>query len=227
MRNAGKTVDASLLARPCARPTAGIEKSGIRCRHSPGSLRVKRSLDVALALPACVVLLPLIAVIAVAIKLDSPGPVFFVQPRRGKGFAPFRMVKFRSLCHRAPDPHENYEMLEEDPRITRVGRWLRSTSLDEAPQLFNVLTGTMSLVGPRPLVEWESQATLPEFAERYEMKPGVTGWSQVTVRNSVDFAARLRKDVEYVRNWSLALDLRILLRTPLTVLRATAIYPEP
>ena len=117
-------------------------------------------------------------------------------------------------------------MVESDPRITRVGAWLRKTSLDEAPQLFNVLGGSMSLVGPRPLVEWESRQALARFAERFQVKPGLTGWAQVTVRNAVGFDERCEKDLEYVRRKSVLLDLWILARTPLALLRRDGIYPD-
>jgi lipopolysaccharide/colanic/teichoic acid biosynthesis glycosyltransferase len=196
--------------------------------HAEGRVTgfLRGAFDLGLAIPACLMLSPLFAIVALAIKLDSPGPVFFRQTRRGRGFAPFRIFKFRSLRHGSPDPRANYEMLESDPRITRVGAWLRKTSLDEIPQLFNVLLGSMSLVGPRPLVEWESQQALAGFPERFLVKPGLTGWGQVTVRNSVDFDARCEKDVEYVRRRSLRLDIWILALTPLAVLRRDTIYPE-
>jgi lipopolysaccharide/colanic/teichoic acid biosynthesis glycosyltransferase len=189
-------------------------------------LVVKRVGDLVLAAIALAVLSPLLLAVSVAIKLDSPGPVFFTQTRRGRGFKPFTVVKFRSLEHRAPDPNPRYEMLAGDPRITRVGALLRSSSIDELPQLFNVLAGSMSVVGPRPLVEWESQLALSRFGERFAAKPWITGLSQVTVRNAVDFDARCEKDVEYVRRWSLVLDLRILLDTPAALLRSEAVYPR-
>jgi len=136
------------------------------------------------------------------------------------------MVKFCTLRHDMPDPHSRYEMREDDPRITRVGAFLRDTSLDELPQLYNVITGSMSLVGPRPLVEWESRETLRKHAARFEVKPGITGLSQITVRNSVDLDSRSEVDIEYVRRWSPLLDLEVLLRTPAYVLIRKAIYPD-
>lgn len=189
-------------------------------------LAIKRTVDLCIAVPGCILLLPVFAAIALAIKLDSPGPVFFSHERRGRGFQPFRFVKFRSLRHGAPDPRLNYEMVASDPRITRVGALLRRSSLDELPQLFQVVTGSMSLVGPRPLVEWESQECLKGYARRFAVKPGITGLSQVMVRNSVDFAARVEKDIEYVKNWSMGLDLRILLATPVAVLKSAGVYPD-
>ena len=191
----------------------------------PAQLALKRALDLAVSVPGCLVLAPLIGLVALAIRLESPGPAFFRQERRGRGFRPFTMLKFRSLRHGAPDPRARYEMVAGDPRITRVGRFLRATSLDELPQLWNVVEGSMSLVGPRPLVEWESVLALERFAERFRVKPGITGWAQVTVRNSVGFEGRCGKDVEYVRRWSLALDLLVLLKTPAALLRGDALYP--
>ena len=186
----------------------------------------KRLLDLAVAVPACILLAPVFLVVAAAIRLESRGPALFRQQRRGLRMQPFTMLKFRSLRHRAPDPRERYEMNAEDPRITRVGAFIRRTSLDELPQLLNVVAGSMSIVGPRPLVEWESQEALRTHAERYHVRPGITGLSQVTVRNSVDFHARLDKDVEYALTWSLGLDLKILLRTPIVLLRRDGIYPD-
>ena len=120
-----------------------------------------------------------------------PAPFDGVALLRGQEMREFTIIKFRSLSHAAPDPHERYEMLEGDRRITRVGALIRATSLDELPQLFNVVEGSMSLVGPRPLVEWESQDALITHPQRYRVKPGITGLSQIEVRNSVNFCERL------------------------------------
>jgi lipopolysaccharide/colanic/teichoic acid biosynthesis glycosyltransferase len=190
-------------------------------------LAAKRGLDLTLGLPLFFVCLPLFLLLALAIKLDSPGPVLFRQARRGRDFKSFTIFKFRSLRHAAADPHERYEMQETDPRITRVGAFLRRTSLDELPQILNVLAGTMSLVGPRPLVEWESQEAVRTHPERFRVKPGITGLSQVEVRNAAPFAVRLDHDVLYVQRKSLLLDLAILARTPLSAVRGEAIYPGP
>lgn len=190
------------------------------------SLALKRILDVLIAATLLVLLLPVLLVLAIAIKLDSPGPVFFRQRRRGRSFEPFQMWKFRSMKHNAPDPAARYETVATDARITRVGHFIRRTSLDELPQLFNVMGGTMSLVGPRPLVDWESEEAVKTHQDRFLLPPGITGLSQVEVRNGAPFAQRLDKDVEYVRRHSLWLDLSILLRTPARVVQADMIYPE-
>jgi lipopolysaccharide/colanic/teichoic acid biosynthesis glycosyltransferase len=186
---------------------------------------LKRAIDLLISIPLVLLLLPLLIVIPLAIRLDSPGPALFAQKRRGKDFRQFTMLKFRSLRHNAPDPHDQYEMLQKDPRITFVGNIIRRTSLDELPQLFNVIAGTMSLVGPRPLVEWESQLTMPHFAERYIVKPGITGLSQLNGRNAISFEARCEFDVEYVHNRSMLGDLLLLLRTPFVLLTTHEIYP--
>lgn len=186
----------------------------------------KRLLDLALAAPVTVALLPLGVAISVAIKIDSPGPVFFRQTRRGRGYRPFRVFKFRTLRHGAGDPYAGYEMASADDRITRVGRLLRRFSLDEAPQLLNVLAGSMSLVGPRPLDEWESARCLDGFEARFEVKPGLTGLTQTSGRNALSFADRGAHDVAYVREWSLREDVRILLATPRVVIAGEGLYPS-
>jgi lipopolysaccharide/colanic/teichoic acid biosynthesis glycosyltransferase len=192
----------------------------------PWSAAAKRALDLSLALLLSAALLPLFVLVAIAIKLDSGGPVLFVQKRRGRGGQLVRVFKFRSLTHRAPDPNARYEMRSDDPRITRVGAVLRRTSIDELPQLFNVVAGTMSLVGPRPLVEWESIASMATHPERFWVKPGITGLAQVSGRNAIAWDRRLDKDVEYARGWGIGGDLVILLKTPVVLLCGDGIYAD-
>lgn len=190
------------------------------------ALFIKRIFDLVVATVTLLLASPVLIVIFILIRLGSPGPALFVQNRWGMHTRPFRMYKFRTLKHNAPDPHEKYEMVEEDPRVTRIGAFLRKTSLDELPQLFNVFVGNMSIAGPRPLVEWESKETLVRHSERFLVKPGITGLSQVYARNAVDLDARSDLDVEYVRRWSLLLDLKILLLTPFKVTATEGIYPR-
>ena len=189
------------------------------------NLKIKRIFDIVFTVPLCLIFLPLFVIITIAIKFDSKGPVFFVQNRRGLDFKIIKVIKFRTLKHNIPDPHENYEMLENDVRITRVGSFLRKTSLDELPQLINILMGTMNFVGPRPLVEWESQKSLENYSERFRVKPGITGLLQVSGRNSIDFNARCEKDIEYIHRWSLGLDLLIIIKTPFYLMKTSTIYP--
>jgi putative colanic acid biosynthesis UDP-glucose lipid carrier transferase len=188
--------------------------------------RIKRLGDMIGAIVLCVLLAPVMLAVAVAIRWETPGPVFFRQERRGLGFRLFTIWKFRSMTANVPDPHANYETVASDPRITRVGAFIRRTSLDELPQLFNVIGGSMSLVGPRPLVEWESREAARTHPARFLMPPGITGLSQVEVRNAADFVTRVEQDVLYVERWSLWLDFVILLRTPACVLCKEMIYPD-
>ena len=184
--------------------------------------RVKRILDVVLCLLALPLALALLAVCALAIKLDSPGPVIFTQQRTGRGGRRFRMLKLRTMRAEAEQLKAQYAHLNQltfpdfkvanDPRITRVGRFLRKSSLDEVPQLFNVLRGDMSLVGPRP-TSFSADTYRLWHTARLEVQPGITGLWQVSGRNELDFDDRLRLDIAYIRHRSLILDLRILLLT--------------
>lgn len=195
---------------------------------SSSSWLVKRTLDLIGAGLLGVLALPLLLVAAIAIKLDSSGPVFFRQQRIGRGGRRFRLLKLRTmvadaesrraeLLSRSKDP--GWLHLDHDPRITRVGRLLRLTSLDELPQLWNVLRGDMSLVGPRPLVA-EEDSMVDEWARgRLDLTPGITGLWQVLGRTSIPFEEMIRLDYLYVTNWSLWGDIRLILRTLPAVLR--------
>lgn len=200
------------------------QSSGIPSYAASGNAvdaSLKRSLDVLIAFGALILLVPVFLMLAVAIKLDSPGPIFFRQCRIGLGGAPFRVLKFRTMrvledgdC--IPQTYRN------DPRVTRIGALLRSSSLDEAPQLLNVIAGDMSLVGPRPHArahDEEFERLVPNYSQRRNVKPGLTGWAQIhglrgptptldAVRRRTDF------DVWYARHASVALDLHILAATP-------------
>jgi Undecaprenyl-phosphate galactose phosphotransferase WbaP len=204
----------------------------------PGPRLIKALLDISLTLAVGVVLLPAIALIAVLVRLDSPGPIFYGQPRLGQNSAPFVAWKFRSMVSNAdqvleryfeanPDLRSQWERdhkLRYDPRITRIGRFLRRTSLDELPQLWNVLRGEMSLVGPRPIVKEE----IFRYADKYplyaKVLPGLTGLWQVSGRNNVSYEERVNLDAYYVRNWSVWLDIYILLRTVWVVLIGDGAY---
>lgn len=175
---------------------------------------VKRALDVVASGSALLLLLPIFAVVAVAIKLDSPGPVFFRQERLGLGARPFLVWKFRSMFLGA-EKLGVYEA-KDDPRVTRVGRVLRRTSFNEVPQLLNILRGEMSVVGPRPVLPshpWPLDRYTPEQKTRFSVPPGLTGLAQVSGRKDVPWPERLRLDAQYVREQSLGLDFAIMLRT--------------
>lgn len=188
----------------------------------------KRGLDVAAATVGLVLTSPLVAVVAVAVKLDDGGPVFFRQPRAGRGGTPFPMLKFRTMsvagefagevdtstwADGVPDDFVFKTAASAQARVTRVGAVLRRTSLDELPQLVNVLRGDMSLVGPRPEILPIVRHYSADQARRLLVKPGLTGWAQVTGRSSHDHGQKMAADRWYVENAGLALDVRILVRT--------------
>lgn len=202
----------------------------------PEALVLKRIVDVIAAVVGAVVLSPLLLVIAIGIRLDSPGPALFVQHRAGFGGSRFRMLKFRTMRDGADDEKDELAHLNQtgdprlfkisdDPRVTRFGRWLRRWSLDELPQLWNVLVGDMSLVGPRPFFARDLATYEDHHFHRLGAKPGITGLWQVSGRSAiVDFEEVVRLDREYIERWSMALDLWILLRTVPAVLGRTGAY---
>ncbi|HZC55035.1 MAG TPA: undecaprenyl-phosphate glucose phosphotransferase [Xanthobacteraceae bacterium] len=183
----------------------------------------KRVLDLVCAAFGLVALTPLFILVAVLIKLDSPGPVFFVQRRYGFNQQPFRIIKFRTMLA-LDDGAAVAQATRDDPRLTRIGGWLRRWNIDEIPQLFNVLTADMSLVGPRPHAlshDHEFERRISLYARRHNVKPGITGWAQINgFRGEIDNEKKLEKRVEYdlyyIDNWSLWLDLKIIARTVLS-----------
>ena len=178
---------------------------------------IKRLLAVVLSACGLLVLSPLLLLLCLAIKLDSPGPVFFKQKRVGIHKSYFNILKFRTM--RIDTPHDMPSHLLHDPEqyITRVGRFLRKTSLDELPQFFNVLKGDMSLVGPRPEVPYHVEhfkEEIPRYLVRQQVRPGCTGWAQIHgLRGDTDIAERIRYDIWYIENWTVALDIKIIFRT--------------
>jgi len=194
----------------------------------------KRLLDLVVSGTAILVLSPLLAAVAIAIRLDSPGPIIFRQVRTGRGGRPFVIMKFRTMRTGADSERQQLAganevdgplfKIHEDPRVTRAGRFLRRTSLDELPQLFNVFIGDMSLVGPRPLVTAEAQSIDGWAARRYAVRPGMTGLWQISGRNDLPFTELCRIDYCYVASWSLWWDLRILWHTPASVLGRRGAY---
>lgn len=178
---------------------------------------LKRAIDVVVAAVGLLVASVPMAIIAIAIRVTMGSPVLFRQTRPGRGGEPFELVKFRTM-HIGPG--------DDAGRLTRLGRVLRSTSLDELPELFNVLSGDMSLVGPRPLLMSYLDRYSPEQARRHDVKPGITGLAQVEGRNALDWDERFRLDVRYVDTWSVPGDIAILLRTLRSVLRREGISAE-
>jgi exopolysaccharide biosynthesis polyprenyl glycosylphosphotransferase len=206
---------------------------------------LKRAMDLILSSIGLCLSLPLFLIVALSIKLDSRGPVIFKQERIGKDGKRFTFYKFRSMQWNADEvPHRNYvealitgfapnnsrendsqvHKFVDDPRITRVGRFLRKTSIDELPQLFNVLKGDMSLVGPRPPIPYEVEQYKDWHRKRLAVKPGLTGLWQVSGRSMLNFDEMVALDIEYIENYSLWLDIKIILRTIPAVLSARGAY---
>jgi exopolysaccharide biosynthesis polyprenyl glycosylphosphotransferase len=208
--------------------------------------RVKRMVDVVLAVVGLLVSAPLFLVIALLVKRSGPGPVFYVQERLGRDGRPFRFYKFRTMQHNSDDAiHREFAAMfingdaegcrrtsgradlfkmKSDPRVTGIGLWLRRTSLDELPQLYNILRGDMSLVGPRPPISYEIENYLPWHMERLRVTPGLTGLWQVSGRSSVSFDEMVRLDLQYIDRWSIWMDTQILLRTVPVVIKGSGGY---
>lgn len=180
----------------------------------------KRAFDVALTVPALIVLSPVFALVALAVRVSLGSPVIFRQQRPGKHERPFTLYKFRTMRD-ARDAQGT--LLPDARRLTRLGAVLRATSLDELPELVNVLRGDMSLVGPRPLLMEYLPLYSPEQRRRHDLRPGVTGWAQVNGRNALTWREKFALDIEYVDHVSVGLDLRILLLTVVSVVRSEGI----
>jgi lipopolysaccharide/colanic/teichoic acid biosynthesis glycosyltransferase len=183
----------------------------------------KRAIDVLGAAGGLVALAPVLLLIALAVRRSLGSPVLFRQIRAGRNGEPFELLKFRTMTAARDGAGQ---LLPDEQRLTRLGGWLRSTSLDELPELINVLRGDMSLVGPRPLLADYLPHYSAEQARRHEVRPGITGWAAVQGRNALSWEHRLALDVWYVDNWSIGLDLKILLMTVVRVLRREGISAE-
>ncbi|MEM9534830.1 MAG: sugar transferase [Cyanobacteria bacterium P01_E01_bin.45] len=204
----------------------------------PGPQLVKVCLTFFLTIVGGLMVLPLILLCGIAIKLDSRGPIFYGHTRIGKGGKLFKAWKFRSMyadgdrileayLEQYPEVREEWERdrkLKHDPRITRIGKWLRRTSLDELPQLWNVLLGEMSLVGPRPIIDEEVSLYGDKFDLYLKVLPGITGLWQVSGRSDTTYEERVELDEYYVRNWSVWLDIYILTKTIWVAIRAKGAY---
>jgi putative colanic acid biosynthesis UDP-glucose lipid carrier transferase len=191
-----------------------------QCPLAPFNRAIKRGFDVAAAIAGLIVISPLFVIVPLAIKLDSPGPVLFRQTRHGYNNEPIRVLKFRSMSV-MEDGDSFRPVVRHDPRVTRLGRLLRRTNIDELPQLFNVLVGDMSIVGPRPHATSQNELfaeLISSFSRRHNVKPGITGWAQVNgYRGDTDTLDKMQRRVEhdlyYIDNWSLLLDLKIIIMT--------------
>lgn len=201
-----------------------IDLENIQTNNSIFYIASKRIIDIIGSLAGLILLSPLFLIVAILIKLEDPkGKVFFSQERNGKYPGTFKMYKFRSMVHNAEELLEKLKdqneqtgpvfKMKEDPRITRVGKFIRKTSIDELPQLFNVLRGDMSLVGPRPPIPREVEQYTTYQMQRLGVKPGLTCLWQVGGRNSVDFDVWVELDIEYIKNRSLWLDIKLIIKT--------------
>jgi undecaprenyl-phosphate galactose phosphotransferase/putative colanic acid biosynthesis UDP-glucose lipid carrier transferase len=202
-----------------------------RAPLSPAERLAKRAMDIVIASTALIALLPMLVLTAIAIKLDGPGPVIFRQRRKGFNGQEFVMLKFRTMSVQE-DGAVVSQAMRDDPRVTAVGRLLRSASIDELPQLWNVLSGEMSLIGPRPHALAHDdyfQQVVSDYAFRHHVKPGLTGWAQCNgsrgaTPSQEQIARRVKLDLWYINNWSLLLDIQILFKTAFEVLRKRNAY---
>ena len=181
------------------------------------NLGIKRAADIFISLIFILLLfiIPVFEIIFILIKLTSKGPAIFTQTRIGKNKKPFKMYKFRTMIVEQFDENGN-EIMSED-RITSVGRILRKISVDELPQLFNILNGSMSIIGPRPMLDYQAERCDETESGRFAMRPGITGWAQVKGRNNIQWPERIQYDLEYIRNFNVLLDIKILFLTVATV----------
>lgn len=177
---------------------------------------LKRTFDIIFSALLTVLLSPLMLVIAVAVRIETPGAAIFKQERLGKGGKAFTILKFRSMCLNAEATGTGVYSGKGDPRVTKIGRFIRATSLDELPQLFNILAGQMSFVGPRPVLTyhpWPLDEYTEEQKRRFNVRPGITGYAQINGRKQTPWVTRIKYDLYYVDNFSLLTDIKILLLT--------------
>ena len=204
-----------------------VEDAHLNARNGTGGHRpLTRALDLLIAGGLLVVTSPVLFAAVVAIRLESRGPAFYRQRRVGKDGVPFELWKLRTMVPGAEEMGAGIYVLEGDPRITRVGRFLRRLSLDELPNLVNVIRGDMSMVGPRPTIQEQVDRYTERQRRRLEVKPGITGWAQVNGRTSLSWPERIELDVWYVEHRSLWLDLRILARTARMLATGHGLYSE-
>lgn len=191
------------------------------------NLILKRIIDILASVLGIAIftIIPFFIVIPIAIKLSSKGPAMFTQTRIGKNLKPFEIYKFRTMIPERFDAKGN-EIMSED-RITKIGKILRKTSLDELPQFFNVLNGTMSLVGPRPMLDYQAERCIGDEVKRFNVRPGVTGLAQVLGRNNIGWEERVKFDVEYVEKFNILLDIEIILKTIISVFKKTGTDVKP
>jgi len=187
---------------------------------------VKRILDLLLGIIGLILTSPLWLYVIIRIKSEDLGPVFFIQERVGKDGKLFRMYKFRSMVTGAEQKGAGVIVSAEDKRITKIGRFIRKTSIDELPQLINVLKGEMSIVGPRPTLEYQVKRYNERQRRRLSVKPGITGWAQINGRNTMTWPEKIELDLWYIDHWSIGLDFKIIGKSIWSVLKREGIYSE-
>ncbi|HHT11224.1 MAG: sugar transferase [Atribacterota bacterium] len=187
---------------------------------------LKRIIDIISGVIGLIITSPLWLYVVIKIKTEDRGPVFFVQERVGRNSRLFRMYKFRSMVVGAEKKGLGVFVSTDDERITKIGKFIRKTSIDELPQLINVLKGEMSIVGPRPTLEYQVERYNKEQKRRLLVKPGITGWAQVNGRNNMTWPEKIKLDLWYVDHWSVGLDLKIIGRTIILVIKRKGIYAE-
>ena len=188
------------------------------------SLLLKNAFDIILGMCVLAAVLPFFVLIALFIKLDSTGPVFFKQQRVGANGKVFYIYKFRTMIVNAVNVGAGLNIIDNDPRITKMGQYLRNWSLDELTQIINIVKGEMSFIGPRPTLEYQVENYTPHQRKRLNMKPGITGWAQINGRNNIPWEERIDLDIWYVDNWSIWLDMTILFKTPKVVFTKDDVY---
>ena len=188
-------------------------------------LFIKRAFDLfaSISLLILLIIFPVMIIVPILIKIDSKGPAIFTQDRTGKNGKIFKIYKFRTMRIPEDSLDENGNMLEPKKRITKLGAILRKTSIDELAQLFNIINGTMSFVGPRPTLPYQSERYNERQKKRHDMRPGITGWAQVNGRNELTWSEKLEYDVEYIEKFSLLFDIKILFKTVAVVLKQDGI----
>lgn len=218
-----------------------LEKCAAKSACVPGQRRIsrtylfiKRVMDIALSSLGLIICTPLFIGVGIAIKRDSPGPVIFKQQRVGKDGKKFTMYKFRTMVVNAEELAATLELFKDkdcffiqrcdDPRLTKIGRAIRKFSIDELPQLWNVLKGDMSLIGPRPWIEEETSRLSDEHLRRLAVKPGITGYAQINGRNDANLNERIERDIYYVEHCSLWLDMYIFVKTVIVILARDGVY---
>jgi undecaprenyl phosphate N,N'-diacetylbacillosamine 1-phosphate transferase len=187
---------------------------------------LKRIVDLLISIPTLILFSPLLLLIACSIKLDSKGPVLFLQQRVGKDGYIFQIYKFRTMVVDAEKMGTGIHVEKNDSRITRLGKFLRHTSLDELPQLVNIIKGEMSIVGPRPTLAYQAERYDDRQKRRLLVKPGITGWAQVNGRNALTWPERIELDLWYIDNWSILLDVKVLLKTVGVIFSKKDIYKD-